>query len=230
MTTNDLLARSNPPNTLSPTIHSPNSSLNTSSNCTNVSAHDQTMKISILGSLAIFILIINLLIISVILSKNSKISRMHFFILHLCVADTSTALFTLLPEVIWSTTIPEFQGGNLACKSVKFLQMLGPYLSSYTLCAMAWDRKQVDKFIKIGPSGVCVPASQRCGLVATWRSAWRSPWWFWRSESRSVLVLALEFEVPTPQTCAPKNGSTCKWGPEHWVKRVQTREQEPPSA
>jgi hypothetical protein len=64
-------------------------------------------------------------------------------------ADTSTALFTLLPEVIWSTTIPEFQGGNLACKSVKFLQMLGPYLSSYTLCAMAWDRKQVGKFMEI---------------------------------------------------------------------------------
>ena len=114
-----------------------------SENCTQVSLNDQTMKISILSNMAIFILNSNILIIVLILTKNSKISRMHFFLLHLCVADISTALFTLLPEVIWSTTIPEFHGGNISCKTVKFLQMLGPYLSSYTLCVMAVDRKKV---------------------------------------------------------------------------------------
>ena len=116
---------------------------NISENCAQVTFGDQTMKISILSNLAIFILISNILIIVVILNKKSKISRMHFFLLHLCVADISTALFTLLPEVIWSTTIPEFHGGNISCKTVKFLQMLGPYLSSYTLCVMAVDRKKV---------------------------------------------------------------------------------------
>ena len=116
-----------------------------STNCTDISPDDQTMKISILSSLAFFILLSNILIIIVILSKKSKVSRLHFFLLHLSVADTSTALFTLLPEVIWSITIPEFHGGNLACKSIKFFQMLGPYLSSYTLCAMAWDGKQVGR-------------------------------------------------------------------------------------
>ena len=140
-----------PPAPPSPTSHPAEYSednpslLNISTNCTEVFVKDQTMKIGVLSNMAIFILISNILIIVVILIKNSKISRMHFFLLHLCVADTSTALFTLLPEVIWSTTFPEFHGGNFCCKTVKFLQLLGPYLSSYTLCVMALDRKMVRK-------------------------------------------------------------------------------------
>ena len=42
-------------------------------------------------------------------------------------ADVCTALFTILPEFIWHWT-GEFYGGNVVCKSVKFLQMVGPYL------------------------------------------------------------------------------------------------------
>jgi hypothetical protein len=31
-------------------------------------------------------------------------------------------------EILWSLTLPSFYGGNLTCKTMKFLQLLGPYL------------------------------------------------------------------------------------------------------
>jgi arginine vasopressin receptor 1A len=50
--------------------------------------------------------------------------------LHLSIADIITAFLTLLPELIWTTTAPNFYGGNVLCKTVKFMQMVGPYLRS----------------------------------------------------------------------------------------------------
>ncbi len=47
---------------------------------------------------------------------------------HLSIADVITAFTTLLPEFIWTVTAPNFYGGNMVCKIVKFLQMIGPYL------------------------------------------------------------------------------------------------------
>ena len=68
--------------------------------------------------------------------------RMFYFILHLSIADLLTAFFTLLPEVVWTLTFPDFHGGVVMCKFVKFTQMLGPYLSSYILIMTAVDRYQ----------------------------------------------------------------------------------------
>ena len=59
--------------------------------------------------------------------ENTISTRVYFFMFHLSIADEMTAFFTLLPEIVWSLT-KEFHGGNIVCKSVKFLQMLGPYL------------------------------------------------------------------------------------------------------
>ena len=33
-----------------------------------------------------------------------------------------------MAEILWSLTLPSFYGGNLTCKTMKFLQLLGPYL------------------------------------------------------------------------------------------------------
>ena len=68
---------------------------------------------------------------------------MYFFILHLSIADILTAFLTLFPELIWTFTYPKFYGGNFLCKAVKYLQSVGPYLSSYTLVMTAVDRYQV---------------------------------------------------------------------------------------
>ncbi|CAB4065607.1 AVPR1A [Lepeophtheirus salmonis] len=67
-------------------------------------------------------------------------TRMYFFILHLSIADVLTAFLTLLPELIWTYTSPNFYGGAFLCKAVKFGQMIGPYLSSYVLIMTAIDR------------------------------------------------------------------------------------------
>ena len=73
---------------------------------------------------------------------------MYFFILHLSIADLLTAIGTLLPEYIWTfTTFPDFHGGNVGCKIIKYLFMVGPYLSSYTLVMTAVDRYQVLKVL-----------------------------------------------------------------------------------
>ena len=65
---------------------------------------------------------------------------MNTFLVHLSVADLLTALLTLLPEIAWTLTSPLFHGGDLVCRIVKFLQMLGPYLSSFLLCVTSIDR------------------------------------------------------------------------------------------
>jgi arginine vasopressin receptor 1A len=91
---------------------------------------------------------ISLISLSLSLSQNLEtllyqMSRMYYFILHLSLADLLTAFFTLLPEIVWSATWPDFYGGNAVCKIVKFGQMVGPYLSSYVLIMTAIDRFQV---------------------------------------------------------------------------------------
>eukprot|EP00095_Tigriopus_kingsejongensis_P010028 maker-scaffold231_size243715-snap-gene-0.9 protein:Tk10028 transcript:maker-scaffold231_size243715-snap-gene-0.9-mRNA-1 annotation:"PREDICTED: uncharacterized protein LOC100906479" len=60
-------------------------------------------------------------------------TRMYYFMLHLSSADILTALLTLLSELIWTFTSPKFYGGNFVCKTVKFLQMIGPYLRIETI-------------------------------------------------------------------------------------------------
>ena len=45
------------------------------------------------------------------------------FLVHLSVADLLTALLTLLPEIAWTLTSPLFLGGDLLCRTVKFLQI-----------------------------------------------------------------------------------------------------------
>ena len=56
-------------------------------------------------------------------------TRMNYFLAHLSLADMLTALLTLLPEMAWTLTSPQFWGGRGVCKAVKFLQVL--YVGNY---------------------------------------------------------------------------------------------------
>ncbi len=78
---------------------------------------------------------------------RGKVTRMYFFILHLSIADLLTAFFTLLPEFGCTLTFPFFYAGNIGCKIMKYLFMVGPYLSSYTLVMTAVDRYKVSEKI-----------------------------------------------------------------------------------
>ncbi|KAG8222140.1 hypothetical protein J437_LFUL002137 [Ladona fulva] len=87
-------------------------------------------------------------------SPRRRLSRMHLLVLHLCTADLITAAFTVLPQMAWEVTYRFAPQAAPLCKPLKVLQLLGPYLSSYLLVAMAIDRHRA----------VCRPLSVRAFL------------------------------------------------------------------
>ena len=71
----------------------------------------------------------NLSTITAILGRRKKLSRMYFFLLHLCVADLLTAFTSMLPELTLTLTNSSmFYGGDALCRIVKFVQMIAPNL------------------------------------------------------------------------------------------------------
>lgn len=97
--------------------------------------------VQVLVLTAIFIAIVagNLpVVITIIFGRLGK-TRMYYFLLHLCFADLITGCFSVIPQLAWELT-RHFHGGNILCKIVKYFQILGPYLSSYTLTVMSIDR------------------------------------------------------------------------------------------
>lgn len=66
-------------------------------------------------------------------------SRMYFFMLNLSIADLFVAFGNILPQLAWDITF-RFQGNDLLCRIVKFLQVFVLYLSTYILTAMGIDR------------------------------------------------------------------------------------------
>lgn len=69
-------------------------------------------------------------------------SRVHYFMLHLSVADILVAFFNVFPQLAWDITY-RFIGPNILCKVVKYLQVFTLYLSTFILVAMAIDRYHV---------------------------------------------------------------------------------------
>ena len=52
-----------------------------------------------------------------------QLTRMNFFLVQLSVSDIMTAVLTLVPEIVWTITMPAFWGGGAVCKLIKFLQV-----------------------------------------------------------------------------------------------------------
>lgn len=96
-------------------------------------------EIALLSLLFATAVIGNGLVLTALIARRKKLTRMYYFILHLCVSDLIVAFFHILPQLCWEITF-RFQGNDLLCRLVKVLQMFGPYLSSYVLVATAVDR------------------------------------------------------------------------------------------
>ena len=94
-------------------------------------------------------------------SRKLKMNRMYFFLVHLSIADLITGFFNVLPQLAWIVA-GRFYGGDALCKSVKFLQMLGPYLSSYVLVMTSIDRFQA----------ICNPLANNSVTKTHHRSRW----------------------------------------------------------
>jgi hypothetical protein len=86
----------------------------------------------VLASIFIFALIGNTLVLILMINKrHRRMTRMSFFILHLTIADLLVAFLSVLPMLIWKSTIT-FNGGDFLCRLIVFLMLTVSYISVYT--------------------------------------------------------------------------------------------------
>ncbi|XP_011371263.1 vasopressin V1b receptor-like [Pteropus vampyrus] len=81
----------------------------------------------------------NLTVLLMLGQRGRKLSRMHLFVLHLALTDLGVAVFQVLPQLLWDITY-RFQGSDLLCRAIKYLQVLSMFASTYMLLAMTLDR------------------------------------------------------------------------------------------
>lgn len=67
----------------------------------------------------------------VIKKRYQRLNRMAFFVINLTVADLLVAFFSILPMLVWKSTII-FYGGDFLCRLVSFLMLAASYISVYT--------------------------------------------------------------------------------------------------
>ncbi|KAF0309951.1 Cardioacceleratory peptide receptor [Amphibalanus amphitrite] len=80
----------------------------------------------------------SLLLISLVSAKSRK-SRTNFFIMHLALADLLVGLISVVTDVVGKFTVVWY-GGAIACKIVKYFQVLVTFSSTYVLVALSIDR------------------------------------------------------------------------------------------
>lgn len=66
-------------------------------------------------------------------------STIYTLILHLATADLVVTFFCFVTDAVWASTV-QWYAGNIACKTVKFLQVFGLYLSTYITVIVSIDR------------------------------------------------------------------------------------------
>ncbi|XP_012872859.1 PREDICTED: vasopressin V1b receptor [Dipodomys ordii] len=97
------------------------------------------VEIGILATVLVLATGGNLVVLLTLGLPSRKRSRMHLFVLHLALTDLGVALFQVLPQLLWDITY-RFQGPDLLCRAVKYLQVLSMFASTYMLLAMTLDR------------------------------------------------------------------------------------------
>ena len=101
--------------------------------------HWANIEVGINAALFFVIVFGNSVVVAVLWKRRKNLSRMHFFILNLCIADLTMAFFNTLPQMIWDITY-KFYAPDFVCRLVKLLQLVPVYLSSYILVVTAIDR------------------------------------------------------------------------------------------
>ncbi|XP_034028250.1 vasopressin V2 receptor isoform X2 [Thalassophryne amazonica] len=96
-------------------------------------------EIAVLGVILALTTLGNGFVLWVLLRRRKQNTAMHVFMVNLCVADLVVAFFQVLPQLIWDIT-ETFQGPDLLCRFVKYLQIVGMFASSYMIVAMTLDR------------------------------------------------------------------------------------------
>lgn len=96
-------------------------------------------QISFLWILLTIIVTGNSMVLATLLSARTRRSRMNFFIMHLAAADLSVGLLSVSTDIVWKLTVT-WKAGLLACKVIRFLQVVVTYASTYVLVALSIDR------------------------------------------------------------------------------------------
>ncbi|XP_054157379.1 oxytocin receptor-like [Oppia nitens] len=120
------------------------------------------MEVIVLAIIFVLIIVGNICVLIALAVRRFKMTRMYYFLLHLVISDIMTGCFTVMPQLAWDIT-HRFNGGNILCKSVKFMQLFGPYLSSYVLVVTAIDRYQAICY----PLSNCKWTSRKSKLMIT---------------------------------------------------------------
>ncbi|CAL1606133.1 unnamed protein product [Knipowitschia caucasica] len=108
----------------------------------------------------------NSFVLWVLLRRRKHNAPMHVFMVNLCVADLVVAFFQVLPQLIWDIT-ERFQGPDILCRLVKYLQIVGMFASSYMIVAMTVDRHHA----------ICCPLqAYRGGVMSRWNTPAMVAW------------------------------------------------------
>ncbi|XP_037090189.1 cardioacceleratory peptide receptor-like isoform X2 [Pollicipes pollicipes] len=99
----------------------------------------KTETLTFLWILFILIMLGNSAVVIALVTSKARKSRTNFFILHLAFADLSVGLISVLTDIFWKMTV-SWNAGNVACKIIKFFQILVTYSSTYVLVALSIDR------------------------------------------------------------------------------------------
>lgn len=77
-----------------------------------------------------------------------------------------TNVLQVLPQLVWDIT-ERFQGPDVLCRSVKYLQIVGMFASSYMIVAMTVDRH----------NAICYPLqAYKGGAVSCWNTPIMVAW------------------------------------------------------
>ncbi|XP_028307834.1 vasopressin V2 receptor [Gouania willdenowi] len=123
-------------------------------------------EMAVLGVVLALTTLGNGFVLWVLLRRRKHNAPMHVFMVNLCVADLVVALFQVLPQLIWDIT-ERFQGPDLLCRSIKYLQIVGMFASSYMIVAMTVDRHHA----------ICCPLqAYRGGAMSRWNTPVMVAW------------------------------------------------------
>ncbi|XP_067906167.1 arginine vasopressin receptor 2, like [Heterodontus francisci] len=100
-----------------------------------------TAKIAVLSFVFVLATLGNCIFLCTLWQKRKRNSRTRLFLFHLCTADLVVAFFQVLPQLLWEVT-DQFLAPNAVCKTIKYLQIVGMFASTYLLLAMTLDRYQ----------------------------------------------------------------------------------------
>ncbi|XP_064813704.1 vasopressin V2 receptor-like [Oncorhynchus masou masou] len=123
-------------------------------------------EIGVLGLVLALTTLGNGFVLWVLLRRRKHNAPMHLFMVNLCLADLVVALFQVFPQLVWNIT-ERFQGPDFLCRSVKYLQIVGMFASSYMIVAMTVDRHYA----------ICCPLqAYRGGSVSRWNTPIMMAW------------------------------------------------------